>query len=380
MSQESPIRVLFSCTGVGVYNRGIESFFREAFDGLKDVPGIEARLIKGAGKSTADEWVVPCFRRTGKIAPWLGRMTNRTAYAVEQWSSFPAAVRHIRRFRPQVIFYSDANLGFLLYRFRRRIGVPFHLLFSNGGPCNPPFDRCDFVHQVAPFYREEALAVGEEPGRHILVPYGIQMSEPPAIALDEKRLTRIRLGLPPDRPVVLSVGWIARQHKRMDYVIEELAQLPKPRPFLQLLGNMDGHSPEIIEMGNRLLGSEGFSAKSVPYQEVAAYYRACDAFVLGSLKEGFGRVYLEALMHGVPTIGHCHPVIEYVLGDAGIVADLSQSGVLCKVLTDTLRQPNTAAAMRRRWQSVSDRYGWEVLSDGYLRMFRMAASGGEQKE
>ena len=35
-SDSSPsIRVLFSCTGVGVFNRGIESFFREAFDGLR---------------------------------------------------------------------------------------------------------------------------------------------------------------------------------------------------------------------------------------------------------------------------------------------------------------------------------------------------------
>ncbi len=380
MSQGSPIRVLFSCTGIGICNRGIESFFREAFDGLKDVPGIEARLIKGAGKSTDDEWIVPCIRRTGKIAPWLGRITNRTAYAVEQWSSFPAVVRHIRRFRPQVIFYSDANLGFLLYRFRRQIGVPFRLLFSNGGPCNPPFDRCDFVHQVAPFYRAEALAAGEEPGRHCLVPYGIGISEPPEIDLEEKRLSRIRLGLPIDRPVVLSVGWIARQHKRMDYVIEELARLPLPRPFLQLLGNIDEHSAEIIEMGNRLLGSEGYSAKSVPYQEVADYYRAADVFVLGSIKEGFGRVYLEALMHGIPTIGHCHPVIEYVLGDAGIVADLSQPGVLCQVLTDTLRQPTTAAAMGRRWQSVSDRFGWNVLSDEYLKMFRTSAGGAFQKE
>lgn len=380
MSQESPIRVLFSCTGIGICNRGIESFFREAFDGLKDVPGIEARLIKGVGKSTADEWVVPCFRRTGKIAPWLGRMTSRTAYAVEQWSSFPAVVKHIRRFRPQVIFYSEANLGFLLYRFRRQIGVPFRLLFSNGGPCNPPFDRCDFVHQVAPLYRAEAVAAGEEPGRHLLVPYGIQMSEPPEIDLEGKRLIRIRLGLPIDRPVVLSVGWIAREHKRMHYVIEEVARMPEPRPFLQILGAIDEKSPEIIELAEKLLGSGNFSARSVPYSEVSLYYQAVDCFVLGSLREGFGRVYLEALMHGIPTIGHSHPVIEYVLGEAGIVADLSQPGVLCQVLTDTLRAPYTAAAMRRRWQSVSDRFGWGVLSIEYLEMFRTSADGAFQKE
>ena len=372
-----PIRALFSCTGVGIFNRGIETFFREAFDGLKTIQGIDFRLIKGAspvaqGTPGDDEDVVWCLPRTGEVAPLIGKSTGRSAYAVEQWSSFPGVVRHIRKFRPHVVFYSDANLGFLLHRFRRLIGVPFRLLFSNGGPVHPPFNRHDFVHQVAPLYHDEALAAGESPEKHFLVPYGIHVPRDiPVFDEAVKHSLRARLGLPLDRKVILSVGWIARQHKRMDYVIEEMAGLPEPRPFLQLLGAMDVNSQKIVDLGNRLLGPQNFSARSVPYRDVAAYYRASDVFVLGSLAEGFGRVYLEALMHGLPTIGHRHPVIEYVLGDVGEVVDLSMPGNLTMALSNVLGDPRRASdqARLKRGESVRSRFDWGVLRDKYAAMF-----------
>ena len=52
-----------------------------------------------------------------------GTITQLNAYVAEQWSSFLPVARQIRRFRPEVVFYSDANLGFLLYRLRG-----FHIL------------------------------------------------------------------------------------------------------------------------------------------------------------------------------------------------------------------------------------------------------------
>lgn len=370
------IRVLFTCTGVGLFNRGIETFFREAFDGLRDAPGIDSRLLTGAGVTTDSERPVACLARTGCIAPLLSKIARRSAYAVEQWSSLPAVIGDIRRFRPHVVFTSEANLMFLLRRFRRRIGVPFRVLYSNGGPCHPPFDRHDFVHQVAPFYREEALAGGEPAEKHLFVPYGIHLPSAPPPSNEERLALRRRLGLPEDRPVILSVGWIAREHKRMDYLIDEVAALPEPRPFLQLLGAMDGNSEAVLEQARDRLGAGNFAAASVAPGAVANYYRAADLFVLASLAEGFGRVYLEALIHGLPTIGHHHPVIEYVLGDAGILGDFSRPGGLAPLLRktiDRIKAEDPARAEARR-ESVRSRFSWEVLRRDYAAMFETAAT------
>ena len=367
---QSSVRVLFCCTGVGIFNRGIESFFREAFDGLKNAPGLEAWLIKGAGKPKEREIPVWCLPRTGQPARWLGRLFNRSAYAAEQWSSFFPVVRQIRRLRPQVIFYSDANLGFQLFFWRKWIGVPYRLLYSNGGPVGPPFDRTDFVHQVAPFYHAEALAAGESAARHFMVPYGIHVPLAPVNDPEAKRALRARLQLPSDRPVVLSVGWISRRHKRMHYVVEELARLPQPRPFLQMLGAMDEESREILELADQLLGREGYSARSVAYHAVSDFYRAADVFALASLQEGFGRVYLEALMHGLPVIAHRHPVMEYVLGGEGAFGDLSRPGELADLLTRELKQEKNRPLNFQRWESVRRRFSWQELAPHYCRMFQ----------
>jgi glycosyltransferase involved in cell wall biosynthesis len=362
---------------VGILNRGIESFFREAFDGLKNISGLDVRLIKGASDgSNCDfqERIVWCLKRTGKLALLIGRLTGRTGYAVEQWSSFPGVIREIRRFRPNVVFTSEANLMFLLRRFRRQIGVQFRVLYSNGGPVHPPFDRHDFVHQVAPFYFKEALDAGEPSGRHFMIPYGIKVSETKLPSSQEKSTLRIQLALPLDRKIIISVGWISSQHKRMDYLIREVSKLPEPRPFLQLLGAIDESSTEVIDLGNHLLGPNNFSVLSVPYCLVGNYYKAADCFVLASLSEGFGRVYIEALMHGLPVIGHSHPVIEFVLGDVGIISDLSLEGNLSNLLNKVLKELDSSENIDKsfflRRDSVFKRFSWDVLQSQYLEMFR----------
>jgi len=369
-----PVRVLFCCTGVGIMNRGVESAYREAFDGLKNSPGLQAWLIKGAGERKPDEFPVWCLRRTHPLAKWLGRLIRRNGYTVEQLSSIIPVVAQIRRLRPQVVFYGDANLGFQLFALRKWIGVPYRLIYQNGGPSDPPFDRTDFVHQVAPLYLEASLKSGEAPERHFMIPHGIQIPEPPAMDGVAKRDARSRLNLPQDRPIILSVGWISRQHKRMHYLIEELARLPEPRPFLQMLGAMDESSTEIIELAGRLLGRGNYSAQSVSYEQVANFYRAADIFVLASLQEAFGRVYLEALMYGLPVIAHQHPVMKYILGEHGIFGDLKESGTLSGLIQRVLPTLPDQKSGMAQWNSVRSRFSWEVLKPDYLNMFKTVAA------
>lgn len=375
------LRVLFCCSGTGRANRGIESFFREAFDGLRNTSGLHLRLLKGAGYETADERVVWSIARTAPLAKALGALARRNGYVFEQWSSFAAVVAQILEFRPHVVFYSEANLGFLLFRFRRWIGVPYQLLFSNGAPVRPPFHRTDFVHQVAPAHLSAALEAGEPAEKHFFVPYGIRLAKPPAISsAAERRALREQLGLPTDRKVVLSVGWVRKAHKRMDYVIQEIARLPYPRPYLQVVGTMDEGSEEILALGKSLLGNGGFGARSVSYEQVFDYYKATDCFVLGSLQEGFGRVYLEALMHGLPVIAHRNPVTSYVLGAHGLLGDMTRTGVLATLAARELNKPSDAALIRRRWLAVRDRFSWPVLAGGYREMFALSRQNAFQKE
>jgi glycosyltransferase involved in cell wall biosynthesis len=233
----------------------------------------------------------------------------------------------------------------------------------------------DHIQQVAPPHYNEALAAGEPPNKHSLVPYGIRVPDgDPDTDLAAVETVRRSLGLPLDRKIVLSVGAINSHHKRMDYTIREVAALPaNRRPYLVMLGAFEDETRQMLALADELLGREHHAIRSVPYSEVTDYYLAADAFVLSSLKEGFGRVYLEALIHGLPTIGHDDPVISYVLGDAGIKADLARPGGLTGLLTGVLSTSRDPAAAAARRASVGARFAWERLAPQYAAMFRRCA-------
>ena len=137
---------------------------------------------------------------------------------------------------------------------------------------------------------------------------------------------------------------------------------------------MTAESDEIVALARRELGEGNFTVRSVPYEQVTQYYEAADVFTLASLQEGFGRVYLEALIHGLPVIAHDHPVMRYVLGDQGTLADLSQPGALAGALQAQLAQPNLPTVAARRRESVRARFSWPVLVPQYREMFRAAAA------
>lgn len=365
------MKVYLVCTGVGIMNRGIETFARECFDGLRGMQELRIELFKGAGpEMPTNEHRLWCLPRTGVAALLLGAIIRRNGYVVEQLSSFLPLVQRIRAGRPDIVFTSDGNLLRRLHQFRKQIGVPFRLLFSNGGPVDPPFLFADYVHQVAPVYFDRAIAAGVSPDRQRMIPYGIAVpAGAPDVREPAKRAVRELLRLPLDRQIVLSVGWISAQQKRMDYLVEEVARLSPPRPYLVLLGAMDDQSETILKLARDKLGSENFSARSVPYEQTADYYRAADVFALASLQEGFGRVFLEALIYGLPVFAHDHPVMRFVLNHEGVLSDLSQPGCLSAKLQEGLRERITLEVAARRRQSVRERFSWETLAPRYLEMF-----------
>ena len=365
------------CTGVGRLGRGIETFFADAFAGLRDDPGLDVTLVIGDGKAAPGQEKAVSLSRTGPMAGAIGRVLGRDGYAVEQITSIPSILSKIRRLRPQVVFSSEANLAMRLMKLRRFTGVPYRFLYSNGAPMRGPFPWADYVHQVTPAYRDYAIEDGDDAFRHILVPYGFSFStEAPDRSMERRRAARRSLGLEENRSVVLTVGWIARRHKRMDYVASELARLPEPRPLLAMVGAMDEDSADLIGEAREKLGPEGVVACSVSPSEVQAWYAAADVFVLGSLAEGFGRVYVEALGAGLPVLCHDYPVGRFVNADQAIYGDFSKIGELAKLLiTRSDLFVEDADAVRRRWTYARNTFAWQALGPKYCAMFQLAARG-----
>jgi len=370
-----------ACPGLGHVNRGFETFTRECFDALLADPRLDLSLFKGAGSATDQERPIWCLRRDQPMARMLGAAINRDGYYVEQTTFALALLPHLTRRPPDVVYFSDGAVGSLLWRWRRLIRGRFRLLLSNGGPLGPPnFPRFDHVHQVLSTHFAESVQAGRTPDSMTLLPYGFRIPadfQPPAPAA--RSALRRRLELPTDRPLLLTVGAVNHSHKRMDYVVREVAALPQPRPFLVMLGQREAETSAVLTLAHQLLGSAGFLCRTVPACEVRDYYDAADVFVLGSLMEGFGRVLVEAAARGLPCLAADQPFAREVLGSCGYFANLSRIGGLTDLLRQILAEGADLSRAIARQADVYARLSWDRLAPRYADMIVQVAGRLDRK-
>jgi 1,2-diacylglycerol 3-alpha-glucosyltransferase len=370
------IKVFLLCSGLGHVKRGYESFTGECFEVLSQVDCLDITLFKGGGRSSKKEitlWNLPREKWASiQISQLVGLLTLRKdSYFTEQLSFFVSLLPYIYVGKPDVIYFSDESLGDLLWHWRRRTKQSYKLLFCNGGPTSTIQNivRWDYVHQIAPIHQQAALHIGLPAQKQSLVPYGINMpSKVQILRPTERDALRSRLGLPEQRPLILSVAAIDKSRKRLDYLIREVASLPEPRPYLLLLGQQTEESPEISQLGNELLGADNFQIRTVTHNEVTNYYKIADAFVLTSLIEGFGRVFVEAMSHGLPCMAHDYEIAHFVLGKEGYFADLNLMGSLTCLLPQALAESQDQSKRYLRHQSVYNRFSWEKLRPDYIRL------------
>jgi glycosyltransferase involved in cell wall biosynthesis len=352
-------------------HRGYESFARECFDRLKDDPRLDMRLIKGSGPAADGERAVASLKREDALARALGRFWRGRGLEVEQLAFALSLQAEILRWKPDVIYFSEWYTGVGLNLLRRVNRRQYALVLSNGSMAPEGFHHFDRVHQHTAPALDFVLARGADPARQILLPvaFNVPTSVPTA---DERTALRTQLGLPDDRKIVISVAALNSHHKRLDYLIEEVARLPEPRPFLLMVGQPEEETEGLRALAQERLGAEGHSFRTVTRSEVDGLLRASDFFVLASLAEGLPRGLVEGMAHGLPCLAHDYAVAHYALGKHGLLADFTQSGALAGLLGAHLDDPYDPDRARERQRSVYDRFSWDTLAPQYVDMLHGA--------
>lgn len=370
-----PLRVILACTGLGRERRGFEAFTRSCAAALADESSLDLRVFAGGSDDARPhERVIANLPRSGAAARTLGAMLHRDPYYVEQLSFFAGALPALLSAAPDLVYFADLNFGNACWHWRRLSGARFRMLFYNGGNSRMPFTRCDHVQQVTPAHLDAAVARGESRERQTLLPHGVDLPvDAAAPDAGARRGARVHLALPLDGEVLLSVGLLDRRVKRTDLLIEAVALLPEPRPYLLLVG-ADGPDGDVIRALARARLGEGWSWRSVPAVMMPWVYRAADRFALFSESEGFGLAFVEALASGIPVLAHDDATTRYVVGDAGLLRAVRDAASARDGLLELLRLPTDATAARARIRSVRDRFSWELLRPRYVELFRRVAA------
>ena len=105
----------------------------------------------------------------------------------------------------------------------------------------------------------------------------------------------------------------------------------------------------------------------------AKLYRACDLFVLPTLYEGFGIVFIEAMASGLPIISTNVGAVPEVVGRAGLLVEPQNCQELAEAVIKVLEDSDLHSNLRREAINISGNYSWDKLIIKYEDVYRVAA-------
>ncbi len=144
--------------------------------------------------------------------------------------------------------------------------------------------------------------------------------------------------------------------------------------YLIIVGEHEEESEELIEYGKSLLMdkvlflSEKYDKNTI-HKKMPPIYNLADVFTMGTLKEAFGIVFIEAMASGVPVIGHNYPVTKWIVGEGGECIDMTQEGELSttiKKYTNEKHRKKKGEKARERAEKV---FSKERVIDDILEMY-----------
>ncbi|MER3420251.1 MAG: hypothetical protein C4290_06890 [Chloroflexota bacterium] len=192
---------------------------------------------------------------------------------------------------------------------------------------------------------------------------------------------RQRLGLPPSAFVVSTLALLVRE-KGIGDLIEAVAAIPDPKGDIRLVVAGDGPERPALEQraAAHPAGRVLFLGR-VP--DTADVYAAADIFALPSALEGFGLVYIEAALHGIPSIGAAVGAVPETIcdGETGLLVPVGDRTALTAAIARlrddvALRQELGTAARARALALFTE----DVMTEGYLTTFLTNGRGrGESR-
>ncbi len=180
---------------------------------------------------------------------------------------------------------------------------------------------------------------------------------------------RKKLGLPPDRKVLLNVGRLYGAVKGHEYLIQAMSEVVAERQDILCVIVGAGRLHGTLENRIRSLGLEDYIvlAGGRPHDEIPIWLNACDLFVLPSLSEGNPTVMFEAFGCGKPFVGtSVGGVPEVITSDEyGLLVAPADPGGLAGAILEALDRDWNRTAIR----AFSERYTWENISREILGVY-----------
>lgn len=222
------------------------------------------------------------------------------------------------------------------------------------------------------YVRKAALEEGLVPGERIsVIPNGIDVQRAKLHDAAIRLQWRNRLGIPPEAPVVMQVGWVVPA-KGFDKLLNAAKEVVSqcPATIFVMVGTGD-HLDEYRALGENLgIGSnvKWIGAVSSPFND--GVYAMADVYCqLSQWQEAFGYTLVEAMAYGLPIVATDVGGIPETVrnGENGFILDQTDvSGVAQRIL-DLLNNTDVRRHFGQRSREFTERrFDLEVTVKRYL--------------
>lgn len=328
------------------------------------------------------------FRRDGRLDVWHPRFWSVPGLAKGfdghlYAASIASRVRALHRERPFDLI--DAHFaypdGFAGVRLGRRLGLPVSITLRGTLPdlmrrpsrrlaLRLALEGADVILSVSDALRRDAVELGIDADRVVVVPNGIDVAR---FAPVDRREARERLGLPAERPILITVGAL-REVKGHHHLLDAVARMRVRLPgvLAVVVGGASVSDDRSVALRRQAaeLGIENnvLWAGARPHEEIPLWLSAADLFVNASRREGCCNALLEAQACGLPAVATA------VGGNPEIVAS-ERLGTLVPPADPEAMAQALAGALERPWdrdaiRAVVARRSWEATAEAVLGAWR----------
>jgi len=277
------------------------------------------------------------------------------------------------RFRPDVVLSAHIVVAPAAVAIRRLTGVPFvqyiHADETRARPRLARFavSRADAIVAVSRHARDLALGAGAPPGRTHVIPPGVDPPEQrPGEPSDEPASPTT------GEPIVLTVARLSARYKGHDVMVRALPRILERVPTARWVVVGDGPLRPELERAAAAAGIEDHVRfeGALADDRRDAWLRRADVFVMASRLpaggggEGFGIVYLEAAVHGLPVVaGNVGGSLDAVAdGETGLLVDPADPVAVGDAVADLLVDRDRAQALGRAGAARAEGFAWPLIA------------------
>src|SRR5581483_1533976 len=354
--------------------------------------GFETRLLHGrvgAGEGDMD-YLLQLEHVESTFVPTL----QRSIAPMADLRTLLALLRHMRRFRPHIVHTHMAKAGLL----GRSASCLFNILHPrsraivihtyHGHVLDGYFSRTmtamfiglermlarvsDVLIAVSPRVRDELVQrhhIGSA-AQFQVVPLGLDLDAYARIDEDDRRQARQALDLPPNVPVVTTVGRLTaiKQHSLFLDVAHRIAGV-HPHAIFLIAG--DGELRSDLEAQAERLGLSSRVRFLGWRRDLTTLYGATDVFLLTSRNEGTPVALIEAMAAGVAGVATDVGGVRDVLDDPDLVRPFGDAEGLAESVLRLLRDPERRAAAADSGRRASlARFHFRRLRDDIAALYR----------